>query len=67
MARNDAYLIVQGNAKRVWAGEGDLRTLLSDDPRITERLSPEKLDDCFELEYHLEGVDVAFDRLGLTG
>src|SRR4051812_33318843 len=65
MARNDAYLIVQGNAKRVWAGDGDLRTLLGEDSRVTERLSPEKLDDCFELEYHLKGVDVAFDRLGL--
>jgi adenylosuccinate lyase len=67
MVRNDAYLIVQGAAKRVWAGEGDLRTILESDPRITERLSPEKLDECFELEYHLRGVDVAFERLGLTG
>src|SRR5215216_5540215 len=37
MVRNDAYLIVQGAAKRVWAGEGDLRTILESDPRITER------------------------------
>ena len=65
LARNDAYLIAQANAKRVWAGDGDLRTLLGQDPRVTERLSPEDLDDCFELEYHLRNVDVAFERLGL--
>ncbi|MCC6176424.1 MAG: adenylosuccinate lyase [Chloroflexi bacterium] len=65
MARNDAYLIVQGTARRVWAGEGDLRTLLAKDSRVTERLTPEQLDDCFELEYHLRNVDVAFERLGL--
>ncbi|MDP8922611.1 MAG: adenylosuccinate lyase [Chloroflexota bacterium] len=66
LARNEAYLIVQANAKRVWAGEGDLRTLLMQDSRVRERLSPAEIDDCFELEYHLRNVDVAFERLGLT-
>jgi adenylosuccinate lyase len=66
LPRNDAYLIVQGNAKRVWAGEGDLRSLLAADPRLTERLSGEELAACFELEYHLRGIEVAFARLGLT-
>jgi adenylosuccinate lyase len=66
LPRNDAYLIVQGNAKRVWAGEGDLRGLLAADPRLTERLSGEELAACFELEYHLRGIEVAFARLGLT-
>jgi adenylosuccinate lyase len=66
LPRNDAYLIVQGNAKRVWAGEGDLQSLLAADPRVTERLSAEELAGCFELEYHLRGIEVAFARLGLT-
>ena len=65
MVRNDAYLIVQANAKRVWAGEGDLRALLGQDARVTETLSDADLDDCFELEYHLKHVDVVFERLGL--
>jgi adenylosuccinate lyase len=65
MVRNEAYLIVQGAAKRVWAGEGDLRTVLGTDSRVTDRLSPEQLDDCFKLEHHMKGIDVPFERLGL--
>ncbi len=66
MARNDAYVVVQRNASRAWAGEGTLLELLSADSCVSERLSPEELADCFELDYHLRGVEVAFARLGLT-
>ncbi len=66
MARNDAYMVVQRNASRAWAGEGTLLELLSADSCVSERLSPEELADCFELDYHLRGVEVAFARLGLT-
>jgi adenylosuccinate lyase len=66
MRRNDAYVLVQGHAKRVWAGEGDLHSLLAADPNIAERLTPGELAACFELEYHLGGIEVAFARLGLT-
>jgi adenylosuccinate lyase len=65
MPRNDAYLIVQEAAKRVWDGESDLRAVLETDPRVTERLTAEQLDDCFDLGHHMKGIDVAFDRLGL--
>jgi len=65
MVRNEAYLIVQEAAKRVWAGEGDLRTVLGTDPRVTDRLTDAQLDDCFQLEHHMEGIDVPFKRLGL--
>jgi len=65
MVRNEAYLIVQAAAKRVWAGEGDLESILKTDSRITERLSPEQLHDCFNIEHHMKGIDVPFQRLGL--
>jgi adenylosuccinate lyase len=65
MVRNEAYLIVQEAAKRVWAGESDLRTVLGSDPRVTGRLTDEQLDDCFELAHHMKGIDVPFQRLGL--
>src|SRR5215212_3044788 len=58
LARNEAYLIVQAAAKRVWAGESDLRTVLAGDPRVTDRLTAEQLDDCFQMEHHLKGIDV---------
>jgi adenylosuccinate lyase len=65
MVRNEAYLIVQAAAKRVWAGEGDLRTVLGTDNRVTERLNTAQLDDCFKIEHHMQGIDVPFERLGL--
>ncbi|MCC7372622.1 MAG: adenylosuccinate lyase [Chloroflexi bacterium] len=65
MIRNDAYLIVQAGAKRVWAGESDLKTVLLSDPRVTERLTAAQLDECFELDHHMQGIDVPFKRLGL--
>ena len=65
MIRNDAYLIVQAGAKRVWAGESDLKTVLLSDPRVTERLTSEQLDECFEMDHHMQGIDVPFKRLGL--
>jgi adenylosuccinate lyase len=66
MARSAAYDIVQSAAKRVWAGESDLQSLLSEDARVTERLSPEVLAGLFDPNYHLRGIEVAFARLGLT-
>jgi len=65
MVRNEAYLIVQAAAKRVWAGEGDLESILKTDTRITDRLSAEQLHDCFNIEHHMKGIDVPFQRLGL--
>ncbi|MGE3273107.1 MAG: adenylosuccinate lyase, partial [Chloroflexota bacterium] len=65
MVRNDAYLIVQAGAKRVWAGESDLKTVLKSDSRVTDRLTDAQLDECFEMDHHMQGIDVPFKRLGL--
>ena len=67
MPRNDAYVLVQSHAKRVWAGEGELLPLLEADRRVSEHLSAEELRECFKLDHHLQGIDVAFNRLGLAG
>ena len=66
MARGEAYEIVQAAARRVWAGEGDLLSHLSGDPRVTERLSADDLASLFDPNYHLRGIEVAFARLGLA-
>ena len=66
MARGEAYDIVQAAARRVWAGEGDLLSHLSSDPRVTERLSADELASLFDPNHHLRGIEVAFARLGLA-
>jgi adenylosuccinate lyase len=66
MSRGQAYDVVQAAAKRVWAGEGDLLSLLSEDPCVTDRISRDGLAALFDPSYHLRGIEVPFARLGLT-
>ncbi len=66
MARGEAYDLVQSAARRVWAGEGDLESLLAADARVTERLSGEELHALFDPSYHLRGIEIPYARLGLV-
>ena len=65
LPRSEAYDIVQTAARRVWAGEGDLRSHLESDPRVTAKLSADGLDALFDASYHLRGIETTFARLGL--
>jgi adenylosuccinate lyase len=66
MARSEAYDIVQGAARKVWAGDGDLFSHLATEPKVTQRLTREELQGLFDPSYHLRGIEVAFARLGLA-
>ena len=63
MSREDAYAVVQQNAMKVWAGEGDFRTLLASDPAVSRALAEAEIDDLFDLAYHLKHVDTIFRRV----
>jgi adenylosuccinate lyase len=63
VAREDAYRLVQRNAMKVWAGEGDFLTFLKADPDVTAKLSPKELEANFDLGYHLKHVDTIFKRV----
>ncbi|MFN0070652.1 MAG: adenylosuccinate lyase [Chloroflexota bacterium] len=65
MQRNDAYQLIQSYAKRVWAGDGDLQTHLTTDPKVRELLNTDTVSELFSLDYHLRHIDVPFKRLGL--
>jgi adenylosuccinate lyase len=65
MARGEAYDLIQTAARRVWAGDGDLQSHLAADPRVSSRLSAEELAALFDPNRHLQGIEVAFARLGL--
>jgi adenylosuccinate lyase len=66
MGRQDAYKIVQRHALRAWDEERSFRDLLSADPAITVHLDEQVLNELFDLRYHLEHVDEAYRRLGLS-
>ncbi|MHC2090557.1 adenylosuccinate lyase [Methylobacterium sp. CM6244] len=63
VSREDAYRLVQRNAMPVWRGEGDFLTLLKADADVTASLSPEQIEECFDLGYHFKHVDTIFSRV----
>jgi adenylosuccinate lyase len=63
MSREDAYGVVQRNAMRVWAGEGDFLSLLRADPDVAACLDEETLSALFDLDYHTRHVDAIFRRV----
>ncbi len=64
-AREDAYRLVQRNAMQVWQSDGKLSLLdlLKADAEVTALLAPEKLEESFDLGYHLKHVDTIFGRV----
>jgi adenylosuccinate lyase len=63
VAREDAYRLVQRNAMKVWAGDGDFLTHLKADPEVTAKLSAKELEANFDLGYHHKHVDLIFKRV----
>jgi len=63
VAREDAYRLVQRNAMKAWAGEGDFLTLLKGDKDVRKHLTAAELDDDFNLELHFAHVDTVFRRV----
>mgnify|MGYP001239102667 FL=1 len=66
MAREAAYDIVQPKAMEAWETETPFRQLVENERQITEKLSREEIEDCFDYTYHLKNVDAIFERIGLT-
>jgi adenylosuccinate lyase len=66
MAREAAYSIVQTCAHKAWnQPDGDFRTLISNDPQVTQHLTPEELEDCFNPQYQLRHLETIYQRLGI--
>jgi adenylosuccinate lyase len=61
--REDAYRLVQRNAMKAWAGEGDFLTLLKADKAVRQHLSEAELAANFDLDFHFAQVDTIFARV----
>ncbi|UNT56214.1 adenylosuccinate lyase [Lysinibacillus capsici] len=66
LVREEAYDTVQPLAMQAWDEQVQFRTLVDASEKITSYLTKEELDDCFDYNYHLEHVDMIFERLGLN-
>ncbi len=65
VSREDSYRLVQRNAMKVWESDGELSLmeLLKADPEVTAALSPEVIEEKFDLGYHYRHVDTIFARV----
>ncbi len=63
VAREDAYRLVQRNAMKAWAGDGDFLTLLKADAEVRKHLSDAELAANFDLDFHFAQVDAIFARV----
>jgi adenylosuccinate lyase len=63
LTREEAYLLVQGPAMRVWQEGLDFPTLIRQDPDIAQHLTPPEIDAVFDLQEYLQHVDYLFGRI----
>jgi adenylosuccinate lyase len=67
VAREDAYRLVQRNAMKVWAGEGDFLSFLKADKDVRAKLTDKELEANFNLDHHFRHVDTIFKRVFGSG
>ena len=65
MVREEAYDKVQPKAMKSWETKTPFRELIEQDSTITNVLSKEELDECFDPKHHLNQVDTIFKRANL--
>ncbi|WP_338554590.1 adenylosuccinate lyase [Paenibacillus sp. KS-LC4] len=65
-SREQAYDTVQPRAMQAWEEQRQFRDIIESTKEITELLSAEEIDDCFNPTWHLKHVDTIFTRLGLN-
>ncbi len=65
VSREDSYRLVQRNAMKVWESDGELSLLelLKADEEVTAALSPQQIEEKFDLDYHFKSVDTIFERV----
>ncbi len=65
VSREDAYRLVQRNAMKVWESDGQLSLLdlLKGDEEVTAALTPQQIEEKFDLDYHFKHVDTIFARV----
>ena len=63
VSREDAYAMVQRNALKVWEHRTDFKQELLSDADVTAAISPEEIEEKFDLGYHTKHVDTIFARV----
>ncbi|MEO8251209.1 MAG: adenylosuccinate lyase [Chloroflexota bacterium] len=64
--RQEAYRLVQGAAKRAWAGETTFAAELLGDDGVSRWLDRGEIEHAMDLERHLAGIEITFRALELA-
>lgn len=65
LKREEAYDRVQRLAMQAWEEQRQFRPLVETDEVISQTLSADEIEDCFDYHYHLSQVETIFKRVGL--
>ena len=63
MSREAAYALVQRNAAKIWAGDGDFLTELLADEEVRATLSEAEIRALFDMAYHIKHIHTIFSRV----
>jgi len=63
LERQEAYVMVQRNAMKVWEQGLEFKGLILNDREIGKYLSKDEIEKIFDLKYHLKYVDEIFERV----
>ncbi|MBI3591891.1 MAG: adenylosuccinate lyase [Nitrospirae bacterium] len=63
LTREDAYAMVQRNAMESWGKGISFMKLLQKDSDISKYLSPQDIEEIFDLKYYLRNIDYIFKRV----
>ncbi|MBI2864456.1 MAG: adenylosuccinate lyase [Chloroflexi bacterium] len=66
LSRQSAYKIVQRNAMKAWEEDMEFLCLLEQDPEVSAHMSRTEIEGLFNYDFHLQYIQTAFDRLGLS-
>jgi len=63
VSREDAYVLAQRNAMKVWDEGSEFKDLVTADKEITNKLSAEEIERVFSYDYYLRNVGKVFARV----
>jgi len=65
ISREDAYRFVQRNALRVWQEKIPFQMALEEDKELLQKITPDEINEIFNLENRLKNVNYIFKQVGL--
>ncbi|HMS41406.1 MAG TPA: adenylosuccinate lyase [Pyrinomonadaceae bacterium] len=63
VSREEAYILTQRNAMKVWDEGGEYRELVLADTDIRAKLSEEEIENVFDVRHYLRNVEKVFERV----